>query len=127
MTNTTNRIPMPMDEFIELVKDRLNWWDAGNGLSEAKRSLYDEFLEYTRRCYDPDLTIFKDTEPLSLREWVDNWVANAESISREDVAETYRTAGSTEMDDDARWAIYCALAGWVHNNEYAFSWNPQNI
>jgi len=116
-----------MDEFIELVKDRLNWWDAGNGLSEAKRSLYDEFLEYTRRCYDPDLTIFKDTEPLSLREWVDNWVANAESISREDVAETYRTAGSTEMDDDARWAIYCALAGWVHNNEYAFSWNPQNI
>ena len=114
---TTYRVPMEMDEFIDLVIDRLNWWSEGNRLRKAAESLYDEFLGYTKRCFDPATNFFKEGEIPTIYEWVDNWVANAEFWWRKDCEETYQSVG---VWDDASWERYCNEQGFVFNSECAF-------
>ena len=104
-------VKISMADFIQACAARLRWWDHHGQLPKVKQNLWDEFLDYTESaCHNA----FHDATS-----WVDNWVVNAESFTRDDIAVRL---GYTLADfDDIAWSNWCSAQKMSRSNGlYAF-------
>ena len=110
------RVPMELIEFMELVRDRLSWYEQSRMFCPRHASLYEEFVEYTTHCFATETDFFGGNDPPYLKDWVDNWIAKAEFRWRDEVA---LTVGFDE-DDDRAWNEWAGTNMTRHNHECAF-------
>ena len=112
------RVPMELIEFVELVRDRLSWWEQSHFFGPRHISLREAFVTYTMHCFDSESGFFGNTDPPQLKSWVDNWINNAEFRWRDEVAETV----GFRIDDDPAWEQWCKANMTGHNHECAFKY-----
>ena len=112
------RVPMELMEFVELVTDRLLWWEQSHHFGPRHASLWEEFLDYTTCCFDEEANFFMDTEPPHLKRWVDNWINNAEFRWRDEVAETV----GFDRDDNDAWRMWAEENMTRYNHECSFKY-----
>ena len=110
------RVPMELMEFVELVKDRLLWWEQSHHFCPRHATLWEEFITYTMYCFDSEAGFFGDTDPPHLKRWVDNWITDAEFRWRDEVAET---VGFDRYDDNA-WKAWAETNMTCYNHECSF-------